>query len=57
MGRGYGGGLRVEAALAPTLYETGKKVSDEALAQVNSSAADVHGNDWNYLVKPNSKNR
>jgi Rhodopirellula transposase DDE domain len=28
-------GLRVEAALDSTPYETGKKVSDEALAHVN----------------------
>jgi hypothetical protein len=48
-------GLRVEAALDPTPYETGKKVSDDALAQVNIYPADVHGNAWNYLIKPNSQ--
>jgi DDE family transposase len=50
-------GLRVEAALDPTPYETGKKVSDEALAQVNLYPADFHGNDWNYVIKPRSKNQ
>lgn len=50
-------GLRVEAALDPTPYETGKKVSDEELAQVNLYPADFHGNDWNYVIKPRRKNK
>ena len=50
-------GLRVEAALDPTPYETGKKVSDAELAQVNLSPADFHGNDWNYVIKPRDKNQ
>jgi hypothetical protein len=50
-------GLRVEAALDPTPYETGKKVSDEELAQVNLSPSDFHGNDWNYVIKPRDKNQ
>lgn len=50
-------GLRVVAALDPTPYETGKKVSDEELAQVNLYPADCHGNDWNYVIKPRSKNQ
>jgi len=50
-------GLRVEAALDPTPYETGKKVSDEELAQVNLSPADFHGNDWNYVIKPRDENQ
>jgi hypothetical protein len=50
-------GLRVEAALDPTPYETGKKVSDEELAHVNLYPADFHGNDWNYMIKPRSKNK
>ena len=50
-------GLRVEAALDPSPYETGKKVSDAALAQVNFSPADFHGNDWNYMIKPKGKNQ
>jgi len=50
-------GLRVEAALDPSPYETGKKVSDAALAQVNFYPADFHGNDWNYMIKPKGKNQ
>jgi Rhodopirellula transposase DDE domain len=50
-------GLRVEAALDPTPYETGKKVSDAELAQVNLSPAHFHGNDWNYVIKPRDKNQ
>jgi hypothetical protein len=50
-------GLRVEAALDLTPYETGKKVSDEELTQVNLSPADFHGNDWNYVIKPRDKNQ
>jgi len=50
-------GLRVEAAMDPTPYETGKKVSDAELAQVNLYPADFHGNDWNYVIKPKGKNQ
>ena len=50
-------GLRVEAALDPHPYETGKKVSDAELAQVNLYPADFHGNDWNYVIKPRDTNR
>jgi len=50
-------GLRVEAALDPSPYETGKKVSDAALAHVNLYPADFHGDDWNYVIKPRSKNQ
>ncbi len=50
-------GLRVEAALDPNPYETGKKVSDEELAQVNLYPADFHGNDWNYVIKPRDLRR
>jgi len=50
-------GLRVEAALDPRAYETGKKVSDATLAQVNLSPADFHGEDWNYVIKPRSKSQ
>lgn len=50
-------GRRVEAALDPTPYETGQKVSDEERAQVNRSPSDFHGNDWNYVIKPSDKNQ
>lgn len=50
-------GLRVEAVLDPASYETGKKVSDAELAQVNLYPADFHGNDWNYVIKPRNQNQ
>jgi hypothetical protein len=50
-------GLRVEAALDPSAYETGTKVSAAALAQVNLYPADFHGDDWNYVIKPRSKSQ
>jgi hypothetical protein len=48
-------GLRVEAALDPTSYPTGKKVSDDELAHVDVYPAAFHGDDWNYVIKPSSK--
>ena len=50
-------GLHVEAALDLNPYKTGKKVSDEELAQVNLYPAEFHGNDWNYVIKPRYRNR
>jgi DDE family transposase len=50
-------GLQVEAALDLNPYKTGKKVSDEELAQVNLYPAEFHGNDWNYVIKPRYKYR
>ena len=50
-------GLRVEAALDPAPYETGKKVSDDELAQVNIDPADFHGTDWNDVIKPRGTKR
>lgn len=50
-------GRRVEAALDPTPYETGTKVSDGELAQVNRSPADFHGNAWNYVIKPRDEHQ
>jgi Rhodopirellula transposase DDE domain len=50
-------GLRVEAALDPTSYPTGKKVSDDELAHVNLYPAAFHGDDWNYVIKPNPKHQ
>jgi hypothetical protein len=44
-------GLTVRAALDDSEYETGIKVSDEQLAQVNLKKLDFHG-DWNYTIRP-----
>jgi len=47
-------GLIVRAALDETEYETGVKVSDRELAQVNLTRAAFHG-DWNYVIRPRKK--
>jgi hypothetical protein len=47
-------GLVVRAALDPTEYETGIKVSDEDLASINLSRAKFHG-EWNYTIRPQKK--
>jgi hypothetical protein len=44
-------GLTVRAALDNTEYETGIKVSDEQLANVNLKRSEFHG-DWNYSIRP-----
>ena len=46
-------GLTVRAALDPTDYPTGQKVSDEQLARVNCAPAEFHG-EWNYVIRPRS---
>ena len=50
-------GLRVVAALDPTSYPTGKKVSDDELAHVNLYPAAFRGDDWNDVIKPSCKNQ
>jgi hypothetical protein len=44
-------GLTVRAALDPTEYETGIKVSDQELARVKLRRAPFHG-EWNYSIQP-----
>jgi Rhodopirellula transposase DDE domain len=43
-------GLIVRAALDEAEYETGIKVSDEELSQVNLKRSEFHG-DWNYTIR------
>lgn len=47
-------GLTVRAALDHAEYETGIKVSDQQLDQVNLKRSEFHG-DWNYTVRPRKK--
>jgi hypothetical protein len=47
-------GLRVEAALDPTPYPTGIKVSDAELAAVQQIPAAFHG-EWNYTILPRER--
>ena len=44
-------GLTVQAELDTNTYETGIKVSDDELAQVNITPHDFHG-EWNYTIAP-----
>ena len=50
-------GLRGEVVVDLCPYQTGKKVSDAELAQVNFYPAEFHGDDWNDVIKPRSKNQ
>ena len=44
-------GLKIQCALDKTEYQTGIKVSDETLAELNMILNDFHG-EWNYTICP-----
>jgi hypothetical protein len=44
-------GLTVRAVLDTNQYETGIKITDKQLAQVNCTPAEFHG-EWNYTIRP-----
>jgi hypothetical protein len=44
-------GLSIKARLDKNTYETGIKVSDEEMAQINITKHKFHG-DWNYTILP-----
>ena len=44
-------GLHIRAALDPTPYPTGKKVTDDALAALHIERDAFHG-EWNYTIMP-----
>jgi DDE family transposase len=44
-------GLHIRAALDPNRYETGKKITDEVLAEVHIERDRFHG-EWNYTIIP-----
>jgi Rhodopirellula transposase DDE domain len=44
-------GLRVKAVLDPTVYPTGIKISDAAMAQLQVTPHEVHPQ-WNYTLHP-----
>jgi hypothetical protein len=48
-------GLTVTCVLDEDTYETGRKVTDEEFAAVNTATADFHG-EWNYSISPNNIN-
>ena len=47
-------GLKVKAALDPTPYESGIKVTDRELDAVRIRRDDFHG-EWNYSISPKQK--
>ena len=47
-------GLVVKCGLDKTIYETGIKVTDEEMADINLFRSEFHG-DWNYTIKPKVK--
>ena len=47
-------GLKVKAALDTNRYESGIKVSDEALNAVRIARDEFHG-EWNYSIRPNQE--
>jgi transposase len=46
-------GLEVKAAIDPNIYETGIKISDQAMKEINIYRHEFHGENWNYTIKPN----
>ena len=49
-------GLKVQCRLDRRRYAVGMKVSDDALAGVNITPCDFHG-EWNYTIRPSRKTR
>lgn len=49
-----GKGLKINAELDDNQYETGIKISDEELANINIKRAPFHG-EWNYQISPHGK--
>lgn len=46
-------GLKVNAAIDLNTYQTGIKVSEKQMANVNLYRHEFHGENWNYTIKPN----
>jgi len=47
-------GLKIMAMLDENIYQTGIKISDQELANVNLIREDFHG-EWNYIIFPHQK--
>ena len=45
------GGLKIEAVLDTNDYETGKKIRDEQMQEVNLTGDAFHP-EWNYTITP-----
>ncbi|MGB0881239.1 MAG: ISAzo13-like element transposase-related protein [Polaribacter sp.] len=46
-------GLEVKVDLDLNIYQTGIKVSDKEMEEVNIYRHEFHGENWNYTIKPN----
>lgn len=46
-------GLEVKAAIDPNIYETGIKISDQEMKEINIYRHGFHVENWNYTIKPN----
>ena len=44
-------GLEIECVVDENKYETGRKISDEELAEIALFPCEPFGN-WNYIIKP-----
>ena len=44
-------GLKIQAELDSNMYQKGRKISDQQLAEVNLVKEEFHG-EWNYTIKP-----
>lgn len=44
-------GLKIKAVLDNTVYEKGKKISDEEFDRINIYKYKFHG-EWNYKISP-----
>ena len=47
-------GLKIMAMPDENIYQTGIKISDQELANVNLMKEDFHG-EWNYIISPHQK--
>ncbi len=47
-------GLKIMAMLDENIYQTGRKISDKELAEVDLRKEDFHG-EWNYMISPHHR--
>jgi hypothetical protein len=40
-------------AIDRNIYETGIKISDQEMKEINIYIHEFHGENWNYTIKPN----
>jgi len=45
-------GLKVKAAIDTNIYQTGIKITNKELNNINLCKHEFHGDDWNYTIKP-----